>query len=235
MRPVAIFRHSPTEGAGYFAIFLEARRIPWTLIPLDHGAPVPTTPDAFSGLCFMGGPMSVNDDLPWIDPVCTLIRRAAAENVPVLGHCLGGQLMSKALGGAVTRNPVPEIGWSTLAGETHPQAAHWLGAFAQKEMTVFQWHGETFSLPPGASLLAGNAACARQIFALDERHLGMQCHVEMTPEMIACWCEQWPSEAAHLPSVQTPEAMLAEAPRRLPESRRLADQLYGRWVEGLRA
>ncbi|MDR2678951.1 MAG: type 1 glutamine amidotransferase [Zoogloeaceae bacterium] len=235
MRPVAIFRHSPTEGAGYFAIFLEACRIPWTLIPLDCGVPVPTTPDAFSGLCFMGGPMSVNDDLPWIEPVCALIRRAVAEDVPVLGHCLGGQLMSKALGGVVTRNPVPEIGWSTLAGEANPQAARWLGDLAHAAMTAFQWHDETFSLPPGASLLAGNAVCARQIFTLGERHLGMQCHVEMTPELIDCWCEQWPQASAHPPSVQTPEAMRAEIPQRLPELRRLADRLYGRWVEGLRA
>lgn len=235
MRPVAIFRHSRTEGPGYFAIFLEAHRIPWTLIPLDAGAPVPTTPEAYAGLCFMGGPMSVNDDLPWIEPVCALIRAAVARNIPVLGHCLGGQLMSKALGGRVTRNPVKEIGWSRATGADDAISRHWLGEFAGQELTLFQWHGETFSLPEGAQRLASNAYCANQMFALGP-HLGMQCHTEMLPEMIACWCAQWADEAAaaaHWPSVQSPAAMLAEIPLRLPAMRRLADRLYGVWIQGL--
>src|SRR5215471_17613303 len=113
MRPVAIFRHYVTEGPGYFATYLERSGLPWELVKLDEGRTVPTTPDAFSGLVFMGGPMSVNDDLPWIPPVLNLIRSAVARGVPVLGHCLGGQLMSKALGGEVTRAPVKEIGWGT--------------------------------------------------------------------------------------------------------------------------
>jgi GMP synthase-like glutamine amidotransferase len=151
MLPVAIFRHSPTEGPGYFAIFLEQHRIPWRLIALDEGEAVPATVDGFSGLCFMGGPMSVNDSLPWIDPVCERIREAVAKAVPVIGHCLGGQLISKALGGEVTRNPVKEIGWGEAFGEDVAPAQHWLGPLAGKAATVFQWHGETFSIPPGAT------------------------------------------------------------------------------------
>ncbi|MGB4467135.1 MAG: type 1 glutamine amidotransferase [Azovibrio sp.] len=236
MRPVAIFRHSPTEGPGYFAIFLETHRIPWTLIALDEGAPVPEAADAYSGLCFMGGPMSVNDDLPWIAPVCTLIRAAVAKDIPVLGHCLGGQLLSKALGGEVRQNPVKEIGWSQVTAGSDALSRHWLGDFAGQDLTVFEWHGETFSLPAGASRLAGNDDCANQMFALGP-HLGMQCHTEMLPEMIACWCEQWAEEAAavaHLTSVQSPAAMRAGIPERLPAMRRLADQLYGVWITGLR-
>ena len=102
MKPVAIFRHSPTEGPGYFATFLEGHGIAWELIPVDAGAPVPTSPEAYAGLCFMGGPMSVNDPLPWIDHTCALIRSAVAAGIPVLGHCLGGQLMAKALGGELS-------------------------------------------------------------------------------------------------------------------------------------
>src|SRR6478752_6936483 len=102
MRPVAIFRHYVTEGPGYFATYLDRHGLPWELVKLDEGQSVPRSPDAFSGLAFMGGPMSVNDDLPWIPPVLELIRAATARDVPVLGHCLGGQLMSKALGGHVS-------------------------------------------------------------------------------------------------------------------------------------
>lgn len=237
MRPVAIFRHSPTEGPGYFAIFLEQHGIPWRLIAIDAGDPVPVSADTYSGLCFMGGPMSVNDPLPWIDEVCTLIRDAATKDIPVIGHCLGGQLMSKALGGSVTRNPVKEIGWGEALAEHNDLARHWLGDFAGKSGTVFQWHGETFSIPPGASRLFANAFCANQMFVLGP-HLGMQCHVEMTPEMIATWCEQWADEAAAVAdqaSVETPAAMQSHTAARLPVMRALADRLYSVWIQGLRA
>ncbi|HLO65007.1 MAG TPA: type 1 glutamine amidotransferase [Azonexus sp.] len=235
MKPVAIFRHSPTEGPGYFAIFLEQHGIPWQLIAIDEGAAVPASPDAYSGLCFMGGPMSVNDPLPWVEPVCGLIRAAVAGEIPVIGHCLGGQLMSKALGGEVTRNPVKEIGWGQAFGEANATARHWLGDFAGKSGTVFQWHGETFSIPPGATRLFSNNYCANQMFALG-LHLAMQCHVEMTPEMIAQWCDQWADEAnavADQPSVQPPATMESEIASRLPTMRRLSEQLYSVWIKGL--
>jgi GMP synthase-like glutamine amidotransferase len=235
MLPVAIFRHSPTEGPGYFAIFLEQHGIPWRLIAIDEGGTVPATSDGFSGLCFMGGPMSVNDPLPWIAPVCTLIRDAVTKNIPVIGHCLGGQLISKALGGEITRNPVKEIGWSSAGSEANAITLKWLGGQADKSKTIFQWHGETFSLPANATRLLANTYCANQMFVLGP-HLGMQCHIEMTPEMIATWCKQWGDEtisAEDQSSVQTPGIMLQEISARLPEMRQLADQLYAVWITGL--
>ena len=236
MKAVAIFRHSPTEGPGYFAIFLERHGVPWRLVTVDAGAPVPAAADAYSGLCFMGGPMSVNDPLPWIAPVCALIRDGAGKGIPVIGHCLGGQLMSKALGGQVTRNPVKEIGWGAARCDDDAVAQHWLGDFAGGGATVFQWHGETFSLPAGGARLLSSTYCANQAFAIGP-HLGMQCHVEMTPEMIATWCRQWSDEAAavaHQPSVQGPAAMLGGIAENLPAMRRLADRLYATWIAGLR-
>lgn len=179
--------------------------------------------------------MSVNDPLPWIAPVCALIREAVAKNVPVIGHCLGGQLMSKALGGTISKNPVKEIGWGETRGEANEISRYWLGDFADKSGMAFHWHGETFSIPAGATRLAGNAHCANQMFALGP-HLGMQCHVEMTPEMITTWCEQWADEAmsaADLASVQTPEAMQAQISEHLPAMRQLSGQLYSVWTKGL--
>jgi len=236
MKPVAIFRHSPTEGPGYFAIFLEQQGIPWQLIAVDEGQAVPADATAFSGLCFMGGPMSVNDPLPWIDPICMLIRNAVERDIPVIGHCLGGQLISKALGGQVTRNAVKEIGWGEALAENHEIAQRWLGDFAGQASTVFQWHGETFSIPPGATRLFANAYCANQMYVLGP-HLGMQCHVEMTPEMIATWANQWADEAlavGDLPSVQTPEEMNGQVGERLPAMRTLSDRLYTAWIANLR-
>ncbi len=237
MRPVAIFRPFRAEGPGYFAIVLEQHGIPWRIIAIDEEETVPVDPQAFSGLCFMGGPMNANDPLPWIDRACTLIRAADDAGIPVIGHCLGGQLISKALGGSVTRNPVPEIGWGPVRAENDDIARHWLGTWTGQEVTVFHWHKQTFAIPPGAKRLLTGDTCVNQAFAL-RQHLGLQCHVEMTPEMIRRWCKAWAKETSGLdplpPSIQTPEAMQSEITARLPAMRQLANQLYSVWIKGLR-
>src|SRR5512139_4058806 len=127
MKPVAIFRHAATEGPAYFATYLSAHGVPWRLIKIDECEPVPTGAHAFSGLGFMGGPMSVNDDLPWIAKVLDLIRAAVAADIPVVGHCLGGQLIAKALGAKVTRHSVKEIGWGRVDAVDAGEARRWLG------------------------------------------------------------------------------------------------------------
>ena len=240
MKPIAIFRHTKTEGPGYFATFLDQHSIPWRLIAIDQGETVPTRAEAFSGLCLMGGPMSVNDPLLWIDQLCALICAAADRGIPVIGHCLGGQLLSKALGGGVTRSPLKEIGWGTIHAENNASAALWLGSCLEDSSglaDVFQWHGETFSIPPGAQRIFTNQFCANQMFVLGP-HLAMQCHVEMSLEMIQEWCMSWPAEVLGLdplPStVQIPEKMLADAPLHLPDMRRFANQLYSVWIGGLK-
>ena len=230
MKPIAIFRHSPGEGPGYFATFLDTHGIPWELIALDQAVPPPSTFSPFSGLCFMGGPMSVNDDLPWLPPLFELIRGAVAAGVPVIGHCLGGQLMSKALGGKVTKNPVKEIGWGRVE-VTDPATRDWLGDI--NAFDAFHWHGETFSIPHGATRILISDFCANQAFVMGP-HLGLQCHVEMTEAMIRLWCRQWADEcAAASASVLTPEQMMAHVEQRLTAMRVAADRLYTRWIAGL--
>ena len=234
MRPVVVFRHNAAEGPGYCATFLEQRQIPWLLVRIDAGETVPADAQAFSGLVFMGGAMSVNDDLPWIAAELALIRAAGIAGIPVLGHCLGGQLMARAWGGAVTANPQRESGWWPVMPEAGDPARHWLGDWPGGE--VFHWHGETFSLPPGAAPLLASTACRNQGFVLGP-HLGLQCHVEMTPAMVMQWAELGRDElAAHraVPTVQDAAAMTAGLPQRIAKLQSLADRLYGRWVEGLR-
>jgi len=178
----------------------------------------------------MGGPMSVNDDLPWLPPLFKLIRGAVASNVPVIGHCLGGQLMSKALGGRVTQNPVKEIGWGKVEA-SNVAASHWLGDIERFE--AFHWHGETFSIPSGATGILKSAYCENQAFVMGP-HLGMQCHVEMTEAMIRLWCHQWAGECATpSASVLTPEQMHERMEERLSAMRIAADRLYTRWISGL--
>jgi GMP synthase-like glutamine amidotransferase len=233
MKPIAIFRHSPGEGPGYFATFLDRHCLPWTLFRVDDGASPPPTLDEFSGLCLMGGPMSVNDDLPWIPKTLELIREAERKGIPVLGHCLGGQLMAKAFGGIVTKNPVKEIGWGQVeaTGDAARLATEWLGD--SRCFETFHWHGETFTIPPGATRILQSAHCANQAFVRGP-HLGMQCHVEMTDSMIRSWCLQWAAE--NVPpsaSVQTPEQMQATMETRIATMRMVADRLYGHWIKGL--
>ena len=236
MKPVAVFRHAPTEGPGYFASFLDESRIGWKLVKLDEGEPVPESAAAFSGLAFMGGPMSVNDDLGWIAPVLGLIRDAVARGVPVIGHCLGGQLLSKALGGVVTRSPVKEIGWHRVEVVDSDEARQWFGGDV-RAFTAFQWHGETFTIPPGGHLILRGEHCANQAYVVGERHLGMQCHVEMTPELIRSWCRTGAREIAESrasPAVQPVEAIEAQSGERLPLLTDTARRLYTRWIRGLK-
>ena len=234
MKPVAVFRHSPTEGPGYFATYLESRNIPWRLIAVDQGDVVPADPRLFGGLVFMGGPMSVNDDLPWIPPVLQLIRQSVAASVPVLGHCLGGQLISKALGGKVGRNPVKEIGWGEILVADNPAARLWFGPGIE-HFESFHWHGETFTIPPGAVRIMGNRHCENQGFVIGNS-LGMQCHVEMTEELVTSWCETGAGEIAESggPAVQSPIQMQQGMQEKLAALRGVASRLYDKWVKGLR-
>jgi GMP synthase-like glutamine amidotransferase len=224
-----------TEGPAYFATYLERHGIPYRIIKVDTGEAVPADASAFAGLCFMGGPMSVNDDLPWITAELALIRDAVARDVPVLGHCLGGQLMAKALGAPVTRNPVKEIGWGTVEVLKQPESRLWLGDDLRTFLS-FHWHGETFAIPEGATRLLASPWCANQAFALG-KHFAMQCHVEMTPEMIRTWCRDWAKEvealAERVVSVQTPQQMEEGIEEKVRALNAVADRIYERWIEGL--
>jgi len=235
VKPVAIFRHSPTEGPGYFGTFLDRTGMPWRLVAVDAGEALPASADQFSGLVFMGGPMSVNDALAWIPGVLDLIRRAVARDVPVLGHCLGGQLISKALGGTVSRAPVKEIGWGQVHVAPGAVAQAWFGPTCDAFVT-FQWHGETFSVPQGATPVLSSPWCQNQGFALGP-HLALQCHIEMTAELVHSWCETGEREIARRPDpgVQPVERILADLDARLAALQAVADRVYTRWVSGLKA
>ncbi|HSU76637.1 MAG TPA: type 1 glutamine amidotransferase [Burkholderiales bacterium] len=200
---------------------------------LDAGERVPRDARKYSGLAFMGGPMSVNDDLPWIAPALELARDAVRKDVPLLGHCLGGQLISRALGGKVGAAPVKEIGWGEVRVADNEVAREWLGDV--QSFLSFHWHGEAFSIPPGATRVMENPHCANQGFAIG-RHFGMQCHVEMTEELVLSWLSTGAEEIAasrRSPAVQEPDEIRRELAPRLAALHEVANRIYDRWSEGL--
>lgn len=232
MNPVWIFRHIGCEGPGYLATVLARFGIPFRVIAIDEDQPVPRRLEGAAGLVFMGGPMSVHDPLAWIGQELDLIRQAASAEMPVLGHCLGGQLISLALGGNVTRNAVREIGWHAVKRLDSPLANEWLGGLPH-EFEVFHWHGETFSIPEGATPLLSSEFCANQAFG---RHniLALQCHVEMTAPMVREWAALYADELTQpSASVQDADSMVADVERRAAALQEVAETLYSRWVHAL--
>ena len=234
MLPVAIFRFSPTETPGRFGDWLDAQGIAWRLVALDEGAAVPASPRDFAGIGMMGGPMSVNDDLPWVAPLAGLLRDAMMEGTPVIGHCLGGQLMAKALGAGVARMREPEIGWLHVDVCDRGARRDWFGGLPR--FPVFQWHYDAFDLPPMATRILTNEVAVNQGFLVDDRHVGFQCHIEMTRELVEAWCR---TGAAELPARssthrQSAADLQSELPARLAALGEVADGVYARWAQGLR-
>jgi GMP synthase-like glutamine amidotransferase len=185
---VVAFRHVPFEHLGRIAEPLAACGIDVRYVDLYQEAARPDLARA-DALIFMGGPMSANDDLPYIREELDIIRQAAAQHMPVLGVCLGAQLIASALGGRVYRNPVKEVGWFPVRFSEGAGRDRLFAGLESPEL-IFHWHGETFDLPAGAELLASSDACRNQAFRAGENVYGLQFHLEVTPEMIADWCAQ---------------------------------------------
>jgi len=233
MNPVLVIRHARTEGAGFFGLFLDQKHIPWHMICLDKGAVLPSDMANYSGLVMMGGPMSVNDDLPWIAQELTLIRQALAANLPVLGHCLGGQLISKALGAKVSANPVKEIGWGEVSASADTKAAELFGV---STFESFHWHGETFELPEGAQHLLASQYCQNQAYRIGSA-IAFQCHIEMTEEMVNTWCENGADElsaSSSSPAVQQAEQIRSNLAQRVAKLNQVATHVYSKWIEMLK-
>lgn len=238
-KPVIIFRFVAHEGPGYLGDFLSAQNIPWQLVKVDEAEPMPVSILAYSSMVLMGGPMSVNDDLTWIPPLLDLIREAHANDIPLLGHCLGGQLISKALGAVVTRNPIKEIGWGEVSVSKSEAARYWFGNI--ETFNSFHWHGETFGLPEGAIHLLSSPYCQNQAWSIG-KHLAFQTHIEMTADMVQKWCEEGEtelSEAANSPldlfkGVQQAGVMQKDLPLHCFFLNKVAKQVYTQWIQGLK-
>jgi len=233
MKPIIIFRHAETEGPGYLGTYLNEQGIAWQLVKIDQGEPLPASITNFSGMVLMGGPMSVNDDLPWIAPLLRLIQEAYKSDIPLLGHCLGGQLISKALGATVMQNAIKEIGWGEVSVIDNEIAKRWFGNL--KMFNSFHWHGETFSLPKNAVHLLSSPHCKNQAYAIG-KHLAFQCHIEMTTEMVQSWCDVGENEleaSKESPAVQQVNEMQENLTADCAQLNQIATRVYSQWIKGL--
>lgn len=223
--PVLAFRHVPFEHLGLIASALEARGIPFEYVDLFRDPAVAPPIDSAAGLIFMGGPMSANDDLPCIRKEIQLIGEAVRAGKPVLGVCLGAQLIAKALGAKVYRNRSKEIGWFPVCWTKAAHRDRLLEGLTEPE-TVFHWHGETFDLPPGAKWLAWSDACRHQAYRFGANVYGFQFHLEVTPEMISDWLTQ-DENCGDLRELAAPLDPYANAER----LEQLSGLVFGRWAE----
>ncbi|AIE75423.1 MULTISPECIES: gamma-glutamyl-gamma-aminobutyrate hydrolase family protein [unclassified Synechocystis] len=165
-------------------------------------------------LIILGGSMSVNDEaqFPWLVQEKDFIRQAIAAGKPILGICLGAQLIASALGAKVYPNAVKEIGWFPIIGrQRNPE----LDLFQFPPSTeVFHWHGETFDLPPGAELIASSQACQHQAFQIGRSVIGLQCHLETTPTAAQTIVDNCAEELIPGPFVQDAATILTDNPAR---------------------
>lgn len=254
---VLVLQHLPDDGPGYLGQWLDAQGIPWHVFCADAGEAYPASIKGYRAMAVLGGEWSANDERPSLRHAEALMREADAWGMPIIGHCLGGQLMARAFGGKVERAAQPEIGWTPLQTTGSAAAHYWFGdGFAAgaaattstkpttgppgSAHTVYQWHRDSFvTLPPGAELIASSKACAHQAFAIGP-HLAMQFHIEINDAKIALWMaepgasfprlvERWPD------SVQSLSAMAQATEPCLPASQALADQIYSAWRARWRA
>jgi GMP synthase-like glutamine amidotransferase len=222
---VLVFRHVPFEDVGYIGPVLRERGIGCDYADLYRQSGPPPDIAAYAGLIFMGGPMSANDPLPYLDQERALIVQAAERGLPLLGICLGSQLIARSIGAQVRRNASKEIGWFDI---------HFTGAAGDDALfggirgpeTVFHWHGETWDLPPGAERLAWSQACPNQAFRTGRKIYGLQFHVEVTPAMIA----NWQIEDENCGDVRELSAPL-DPQANCGRQEELSKLIFGRWCE----
>jgi GMP synthase (glutamine-hydrolysing) len=237
MKPILALRHVRHEGLGSLEEILRERGLVYQVLDLPDDAPRTFQPGQLGGLVVLGGPMNVDEvgRYPFLADEVEWIRQAVAARLPVLGICLGSQLLAKALGARVYPNRIKEIGWYPI-NWTAEAADDALFAGCAVSPHVFQWHGDTFDLPRGATLLATSALCRHQAFRFGDCAYGLQFHIEVTASIIADWLDE-PTNCGDLAGLDyiDPPVILAATPERLPAITELGRTALGRWADLCRA
>jgi len=230
MKRLHILQHVAHEGPGAIAVAAEENGCTLTYTRLFNGDSFPAL-DQFDALAIMGGPMGVYDDLPWLKAEQQFIKAVIDAGKPVLGVCLGAQLIAAVAGAQVYPHTHREIGWWPIGLTASGSNSTLLEGFPASQQ-VLHWHGDTFDLPEEAVLLASSEACQHQAFSLkDGRVLGLQFHFEVDEEMVQQFAD---FDAAVLKEggdwVQSSDQILSEAGKHIPACRNLMKTLVARWL-----
>lgn len=232
MKPILVLQHVPHEGIGSLETYLAEAGLPVQYIKLFDVVPDSLELENAAALIVMGGPMNVDEveKFPFLAKEIEWLREATARNMPVLGICLGSQLLAKSLGARVYAHGVKEIGWYELELTVEAEADP-LFAGSKPTETVFQWHGDTFDLPPGSVHLARSERCRHQAFRWGRNAYGFQFHIEMTPDMVESWLDE-PQNCCELTPLTyiDPKRIRAETARRFPEMQSLGDRVLRRFT-----
>ncbi|MCW5660618.1 MAG: type 1 glutamine amidotransferase [Burkholderiaceae bacterium] len=232
MAPVLILQFMADDGPAFLGTWLRRHGIGADVRCAASGAVFPEEIGGYRALALLGGAMSVNDEHPFLRTAERLIGQAMARDVPVLGHCLGGQLMARALGAKVAASPAPEIGWQRVEWFDSPQGRAWFGP--QPAHHVFHWHYEAFDLPSQAVPLATNPACRHQAFSIGV-HLALQFHLEVDDPKVRLWLSQAEPEyleaQRHHASVHGEQRVRDDTARHLRAQQRMADHVYEQWLQ----
>jgi GMP synthase (glutamine-hydrolysing) len=231
VQPILILQHQIPERPAYLTTWLQQHHIPYETRCAVTDQEFPATIEPYAALAVMGGGMSANDSLLSNRQAEILILQAMRLDRPVIGHCLGGQLMTRALGGTVGPSPQPEIGWQPIDYVDDGLAAHWFGP--NPTPTVIQWHYEAFSVPAGATRLASSASCPNQAWSMGP-HLAMQFHIEMDADKAQEWARdedpKWAQAREIYESVQDSAAILSGIDPWLSQHQATADHIYRTWL-----
>ena len=229
-----VLQHLDCEHPGAFSDVIAERGVERVTVEVDEGGPLPDWREV-DGILAMGGPMGAYEEAehPWLAPEKELIREAVEAGKPFLGVCLGVQLLASALGAEVA--PLEggaEVGM--LPVDLTPEGAgHPLFAGMPEPLMTLQWHGDTFELPDGATLLASSPAAAHQAFQAGRAAYGVQFHLEVTPEMAREWADvpAYREALAKTMGEKRGAEFLAEVERRAPELRPAAHRLFSNWLD----
>ena len=230
MNEVLVFQHDPFEDLGFFAEVLQNQGTSFRTIRLFHGEVPAEDWEQTSALIILGGPMSASDEeqYPFLRWEKTIIRAAIDEAVPLLGVCLGAQLIAAALGVPVYHGSVKEIGWYPISITPHGQVDSSLG-YIPESAVVFQWHGDGFDLPTGAQRLASSVYYENQAFRLGKNIYGLQFHLEMTAEMIERWIDERSKDLAQVPYIY-PERIVSDTQNYLPTLKYYAEKFLSEFI-----
>ncbi len=227
MSVLTAYRQVPFEGLGYIEPAVRGASCAVRVIDAESPYPSPESIAELPGLILLGGPMSANDNTPFLRHQLAALDVALRESIPILGICLGAQLLAKAAGAQVYRNQEPEIGFFNIQLTPAGVADPILGKLDRQEC-VFHWHSDTFSLPRGSELLAYSASKKNQAYRIENFAYGLQFHPEVTPAMIGQWVRE--DQNSDIAEIETPFDANYNA-KRLAD---VAEIIFTPWIDLVR-